>query len=94
MSGSTLALNVSGMSTTTNPRVQSFRDLLVWQRSIELASEVYRLTKTFPREELFGITGQMRRSAVSVGSNISEGAGSVDSGRISAVSGDRSRIEL
>jgi four helix bundle protein len=47
----------------------------VWQRSIELAAEVYRLTKTFPREELYGMTSQMRRSAVSVGSNIAEGQG-------------------
>jgi len=53
--------------------VQSFRDLLVWQRSIQLSVTVYRLTKEFPREELYGLTSQMRRSAVSLASNIAEG---------------------
>jgi four helix bundle protein len=55
--------------------VQSFRDLEVWQRSMELTAMVYRLTKQFPREEIFGITGQLRRAAVSIPSNIAEGQG-------------------
>jgi four helix bundle protein len=55
--------------------VQSFRDLLVWQRSIQLAVAVYLLTKGFPKEELFGLTSQIRRSAVSAPSNIAEGHG-------------------
>jgi four helix bundle protein len=55
--------------------VQSFRDLLVWQRSIQLAVAVYRLTSGFPREEVYGLTSQMRRSVVSVSSNIAEGHG-------------------
>jgi four helix bundle protein len=55
--------------------VQSFRDLQVWQRSIQLSVSIYRLTKGFPREEIYGITSQMRRSAVSVASNIAEGHG-------------------
>lgn len=55
--------------------VQSFRDLNVWQGSMELTVEVYRLTQSFPREEAFGLTSQIRRSAVSVPSNIAEGHG-------------------
>jgi four helix bundle protein len=60
--------------------VQSFRDLLVWQRSMELTVAVYRLTRGFPREELFGLTSQIRRAAVSVPSNIAEGHGRLTSG--------------
>jgi four helix bundle protein len=53
--------------------VNSFKELIVWQRSIELTMEIYRLTKAFPREELFGLTSQLRRAAVSIPSNIAEG---------------------
>jgi four helix bundle protein len=53
--------------------VQSFRELQVWQRSIQPSVSVYRLTKDFPREEIYGLTSQMRRSAVSIPSNIAEG---------------------
>jgi four helix bundle protein len=56
-------------------RTKSFRDLLVWQRSMRLAETVYIATREFPREETFGLTSQMRRSAVSVPSNIAEGQG-------------------
>jgi four helix bundle protein len=59
----------------TKPAMQSFRDLQVWQRSMELTVAVYRLTKNFPREEAFGLTSQVRRSAVSIPSNIAEGHG-------------------
>ena len=52
---------------------QSFKDLIVWQREIELAVEIYRATDNLPREEQYGLTSQMRRSAVSVSSNIAEG---------------------
>ncbi len=52
---------------------QSFRDLQVWQRAMQLTVAVYRLTQGFPREEQFGLTNQMRRSAVSIPSNIAEG---------------------
>lgn len=55
--------------------VQSFRDLTVWQRSIELIEDVYRMTKTFPKHELYGITSQLQRAAVSVAANIAEGSG-------------------
>lgn len=60
--------------------VQSFRDLLVWQRSIQLSVSIYRLSQDFPREELYGLTSQMRRSAVSVPSNIAEGHGRLSTG--------------
>ncbi len=55
--------------------MQSFRDLQVWQRSMELTIAVYRLTQHFPREEAFGLTSQLRRSAVSIPSNVAEGHG-------------------
>jgi four helix bundle protein len=53
----------------------SFRDLLVWQRSMELAVAVYTLTRSFPKDELYGLTSQMRRAAISISSNIAEGKG-------------------
>jgi len=53
--------------------VNSYKDLIVWQKSIELVVEVYKLTDSFPREEIYGLTLQMRRSAVSIPSNIAEG---------------------
>jgi four helix bundle protein len=60
--------------------VQSFRDLLVWQRSIQMTVAIYRMTHAFPREELYGLTSQLRRSAVSVPSNIAEGQGRLSAG--------------
>jgi four helix bundle protein len=54
---------------------QSFRDLLVWQQAIELVDLVYVCTKTWPRDEAFGLTSQIRRAAVSVPANIAEGQG-------------------
>lgn len=53
--------------------VHSYKDLIVWQRSIELVVAVYELTEHFPREELYGLISQMRRAAVSISSNIAEG---------------------
>jgi four helix bundle protein len=52
---------------------QSYRDLLVWQKSMTLAKAIYKLTATFPSEEKFGLISQMRRAAVSVPSNLAEG---------------------
>lgn len=52
---------------------QGYRDLLVWQKGILLAKEVYSITARFPSEEKFGLVSQMRRAAVSVSSNIAEG---------------------
>ena len=54
---------------------QSFRDLQVWQRAMQLTVTIYRLTQSFPREERYGLTNQLRRSAVSIPSNIAEGQG-------------------
>lgn len=54
---------------------ESFKDLVVWQRAVELTLEVYRFTSTFPNSERFGLTSQLRRASVSVASNIAEGYG-------------------
>lgn len=53
---------------------RSHHDLVVWQEAIELVSDVYALTKGFPKEEVYGLTSQVRRAAVSVPSNIAESA--------------------
>ncbi len=53
----------------------SFRDLRVWQEAMKLTAEIYRDTVEFPRHELYGLSSQMRRAAVSVPSNIAEGKG-------------------
>jgi four helix bundle protein len=55
--------------------IQSFRDLVVWQKSMDLAVQCYQATKSFPSEERFGLTNQIRRGAVSIPSNIAEGQG-------------------
>jgi four helix bundle protein len=57
------------------PAIQSYRDLRVWQDAMTLAEECYRLTRAFPKDELFGMTSQIRRSAASVPANIAEGYG-------------------
>lgn len=56
-------------------QLRSFENLIVWQESQSLAVEVYRLTKNFPKEEVFGITSQIRRASSSVSANIAEGFG-------------------
>ena len=55
--------------------VQSYRDLEVWQMAIDLAEQCYRATKCFPKDELFGLTSQIRRAAASIPANIAEGQG-------------------
>lgn len=55
--------------------MHQFKELKVWQKSVELATEVYNSTNNFPSEEKFGITSQIRRSVISISSNIAEGAG-------------------
>ena len=55
-------------------RIRTHRDMAVWSRSIELVTEVYQLTKSFPSDERFGLIAQLRRAAVSIPSNIAEGA--------------------
>ena len=53
----------------------SYKDLKVWQKSLDLVTDVYQLTRSFPRDEMYGMVAQMRRAAVSVSSNIAEGKG-------------------
>lgn len=53
--------------------IRSYKDLLVWQKAVELALQIYKVTKTFPTEERFGLANQMRRAAVSIAANIAEG---------------------
>jgi len=52
---------------------QSFRDLIAWQRAMQLVTDIYRISNNFPRSEIYGLTSQIRRAAVSVASNIAEG---------------------
>jgi len=65
--------------------IHSFRDLTVWQKSMDLAVRVYRVSEKMPPSEVFGLTSQMRRSAVSIPSNVAEGK---------AVGGQRYRRHL
>ena len=53
----------------------SYRDLIVWQRAVEMTVALYRLTDEFPKQEMFGLSSQLRRAGVSVASNIAEGWG-------------------
>lgn len=53
--------------------VQSYKDLIVWQKAMLLVQEIYKITRVFPKEELYGLTNQVRRAAVSIPSNIAEG---------------------
>jgi four helix bundle protein len=55
--------------------LQSHRELVIWQRSVQLSVALYKLTRSFPREELYGLTNQLRRAGVSIPSNIAEGYG-------------------
>jgi four helix bundle protein len=55
--------------------VQGYRDLLVWQKSMDLVTRVYEITRTFPKSEVYGLASQMQRAAISVPSNIAEGQG-------------------
>ena len=55
--------------------VKSYRDLLVWQKGMDLSAEVYRLSREWPKEEMFGLTSQARRAATSIPANIAEGYG-------------------
>jgi four helix bundle protein len=55
--------------------MKTFRDLLIWQKSMNLVTEIYQLTNSFPKEEIYGLSSQIRRSAISIPSNIAEGYG-------------------
>ena len=60
--------------------IKSYRDLLVWQRSMDLCAAVYALTKQFPADERFGLTSQLRRGSVAIPSHIAEGYGRMNTG--------------
>lgn len=79
VSASRASQRVSGK---VSARTRYFRDLLVWQKAMELARAVYRGTANFPKAEIFGLTAQMRRAAVSVPSNIAEGHGRLSDGNM------------
>lgn len=55
--------------------IQSYKDLIVWQKSIKLIKEIFLLTNVFPASELYGLTSQMRRASIAIPSNIAEGYG-------------------
>jgi len=52
---------------------ESYKDLIAWRKAMDLVTDIYRATREFPRDELYGLTNQLRRAAVSVPSNIAEG---------------------
>ena len=62
----------------------SYQDLVAWQKGMELVTDIYRVTKCFPKEEIYGLTSQLRRAAVSIPSNIAEGSGPKRERRIQA----------
>jgi four helix bundle protein len=62
--------------------VKDFKDLRVWSKAHSLTIDVYKATRPFPKEELFGITSQMRRAASSIGANIAEGTGRKSDGEL------------
>ena len=61
-------------------KIESYRDLKVWQRAMALAEACYLETRNFPREEMFGLTSQIRRAATSIAANIAEGYGREQTG--------------
>jgi four helix bundle protein len=61
------------MEPTSRPAAKSFTDLGVWQKAHQFVLVAYRLTKSFPREEVYGLTSQFRRAAISIAANIAEG---------------------
>jgi four helix bundle protein len=56
-------------------KLNSYQELILWQKAMDLVEEVYAASKSFPREEIYGLTSQLRRAAVSIPSNIAEGQG-------------------
>ena len=54
-------------------KIKNYKDLNIWKRSIKVVENIYKITKNFPKEEIYGLTSQLRRSAISIPSNIAEG---------------------
>lgn len=77
--------------------MKNFRDLMVWQRAHSLTLNAYRITRSFPREELYGLTSQIRRCAASIGANIAEGCGKRSNGEfarfLAIAAGSASELE-
>jgi four helix bundle protein len=77
--------------------VQDFRNLKVWEKAHALTLDIYRASKSFPRDEIYGLTSQMRRASVSIGANIAEGTcrkGDVDFARfLQMAAGSASEVE-
>lgn len=64
------------MSTSPKPqKIQSYRDLIAWQKAVDLAEYIHNASERFPRREIFALTGQIRRATYSISSNIAEGQG-------------------
>ena len=61
------------MSEKESRKIKSFKDLRIWQKGIQLVEDIYRASRGFPKEEIYGLQSQMRRSAISAPSNIAEG---------------------
>ena len=59
---------------TGDNKIRTHKDLVVWQKAIDLVLDIYNMTKSFPKEEVYGLVSQMRRAAVSIPANIAEGA--------------------
>lgn len=78
-------------------KVQSYSELIVWQKAMNLVEDIYRLTKKFPREEIYSLTDQIRRAAVSIPSCIAEGHDRFNSGQysyfLSMAQGSRAELE-
>ena len=55
--------------------MSTFKDLLIWQKAMNLVTDIYKFTRLFPKDEQFGLTSQIRRSSISIPSNIAEGYG-------------------
>jgi|SRR5579864_4154096 len=71
----TTATAVYALTFSHEKNMKDFRDLKVWEKAHQLTLAIYRLTATFPREERFGLTSQVRRCSASIGANIAEGCG-------------------
>src|SRR5216117_3249391 len=87
----------STTATRTSGPIRGYRDLIVWQDSMDLVVAIYRITATFPKDERFSLVSQLRRAAVSVPSNIAEGQGRSRTGdylrHLSVAVGSLSEVE-
>jgi|SRR5580704_3979635 four helix bundle protein len=86
-----LAAQTRQMQRSVRPIVRSYRDLVVWKKSMGLVLNVYRCTQAFPRIETYGLTSQLRRAAVSVPSNIAEGQARLSTGEFRQFLGNARR---